>query len=197
MIDFEINARTAGAYILYDGYFLFMFGFGTNHKDKELGVVRFGGHREKGETAIQCVTREVKEECLLDVAFYNNKYIYVEKDNGRDYEKIKGNQDINPILVIKWQDNSISIMYLAYGKGKLVPSMETQGILLLRKEDINLICSKDTTFKDYKDYGGKFILVNPLPEDAVLVPHNQLRFLNKLFTLESELMTNYIKSYTR
>lgn len=196
MIDFEINARTVGAYVLYDGYFLFMFGFGANHKDSELGVVRFGGHREKGETAIQCVTREVKEESSLDVAFYDNKHIYIEKENGRDYEKIKGNQDNNPILVIKWQDNSISIMYLAYGKGKLVPSMETQGILLLRKEDINLICSKDTTFKEYKDNGGKFILVNPLPEDAVLIPHNQLRFLNKLFTFESELMTNYIKSYT-
>lgn len=45
MIAFEINARTAGAYILYDGYFLFMFGVGANHKDNELGVVRFGGHR--------------------------------------------------------------------------------------------------------------------------------------------------------
>ncbi len=194
MIDFETCARAAGAYVLYNGYFLFMFGFGTNHKDNELGVVRFGGHIEKGETAIQCVAREVKEESSLDVDFYNNKYIYIEKDNGRDYEKIKGDKDNNPILVIKWQDGSISLMYLAYGKGKLVPGMETQGILLLRKEDINLICSRDTTFKEYKDNGGKYILVNPLPEDAILVPHNQLRFLNKLFTLEADLMNDYMKS---
>lgn len=87
-------------------------------------------------------------------------------------------------------------MYLAYGKGKLVPSMETQGILLLRKEDINLICSKDITFKEYKNNGGKYILANSFPDDAILIPHNQMRFLNKLFTLESELMTDYISSYT-
>lgn len=195
MDDFEIEAKTAGAYVLYKGYFVFMFGFGSNHKDNELGVVRFGGHREIGETSIQCVTREVKEESSLDVAFYNNKYTYVEKDNGKDYEKVKGNRDINPILVIKRQDNSKSLMYLAYGMGELAPNMETQGILLLRKEDINLICSKDTTFKKYKDYGGKFILVKSLPEDALLIPHSQLHFLNKLFTLESELINNYIKSY--
>lgn len=196
MIDFETNARTAGAYVLNNGYFVFMFGFGTNHKDNELGVVRFGGHLEKGETAIQCVIREVKEESSLDIDFYDNKYIYIEKDNGKSYEKIKGKEDNNPILVIKWQDNNISIMYLAYGKGKLVPSMETQGILLLRKEDINLICSKDITFKEYKNNGGKYILANSFPDDAILIPHNQMRFLNKLFTLESELMTDYISSYT-
>ena len=196
MINFEINARTAGAYVLYNGYFVFMFGFGTNHKDNELGVVRFGGHLEKGETAIQCVIREVKEESSLDVDFYDNKYIYIEKDNGTNYDKIKGNEVNNPIYVNKWKDNSISIMYLAYGRGKLAPSMETQGILLLRKEDINLICSNNTTFKEYKNNGGKFILVNPLPDDAFLISHNQLYFLNKLFTLESELMTNYVKSVT-
>lgn len=87
-------------------------------------------------------------------------------------------------------------MYLAYGHGKLTPNMETQGILLLRKEDIHLICSKDTTFKEYKENGGEFILVNPLPEDALLLPHNQLRFWDKLFTLESELMDDFVKPYT-
>jgi hypothetical protein len=29
MIDIELNTRTAGAYVLYDGYFVFMFGFGS------------------------------------------------------------------------------------------------------------------------------------------------------------------------
>ncbi len=65
MVDIEINPRTAGAYVLYNGYFVFMFGFGSNHKDNELGVVRFGEHLEKGETAIECVTREVKEESSI------------------------------------------------------------------------------------------------------------------------------------
>jgi len=68
MMDIELNTRTAGAYVFYDGYFVFMFGFGSNHPDSELGVVRFGGHREKDETVIECVTREVKEESSLDIS---------------------------------------------------------------------------------------------------------------------------------
>ena len=46
MLDLEKQTVTAGAYILYNGYFLFMFGFGSKKDTNELGVVRFGGHRE-------------------------------------------------------------------------------------------------------------------------------------------------------
>ena len=69
MINLEKSTKTAGAYVLYDGYFLFMFGFGSKHKGNELGVIRFGGHREKGETVLQCVAREVREESSVDIAF--------------------------------------------------------------------------------------------------------------------------------
>ena len=191
MIDIEKNTKTAGAYVLYDGYFLFMFGFGSKHRSNELGVVRFGGHREKGETVLQCVVREVKEESSLDITFYNNTCMYVKKDNG-GCEKVEGNQETNPILVLEGQDSSLSATYLTYGKGILAPDMETQGILLLRKEDISMICAGDTTFGAYQESGGKFLLANPLPGDCVLVPHVQLRFLNDLFTLESELMAAYM-----
>ena len=67
--DLERNTSAAGAYVLYDGYFVFMFGFGSNHTEHELGVVRFGGHLEEGETIVQCIEREVKEESSLDITF--------------------------------------------------------------------------------------------------------------------------------
>ena len=192
MLNIDKNTSTAGAYVLYSGYFLFMFGFAKDNKDNHLGVVRLGGHREQGETAIQCAVREVKEESSLDIVFYNNKYIYVENGNS-EYEKITGNQENNPIFV-RGRESNLSIMYLAYGRGVLLPNMETQGVLLLRREDIEIICSREITFKEYKENGGKFILAKALPDEGILSPHIQLQFLNQLFTLENGLMTDFMKS---
>lgn len=87
-------------------------------------------------------------------------------------------------------------MYLAHGHGMPAPKMETQGILFLRKEDIHMICAKDTTFAEYKENGGKFLLARELPESAVLSPHTQIRFLHGLFALEGDLMARYMGSYS-
>lgn len=51
------NARTSGAYVLYNGLFIFQVG-PTKEGDK-LGVVRLGGHREGNETALETAKREV------------------------------------------------------------------------------------------------------------------------------------------
>lgn len=194
MLDLELFTHTAGAYVYHNGYFLFMFGFGSNHPKNELGIVRFGGHREKGESAIQCVRREVEEEASLDVTFYNNEYTYVEKSDRQGYEKIQMHHQHKPILILRGENDKLSLMYLTYGHGTLTPKMETQGILFLRKEDIQRICARTTTFWEYKDSGGKFLLVDALPETAVLSPHTQIRFLNDLFSLEKNLMERYMGS---
>ena len=144
--------------------------FGFNADKTKLGVVRFGGHVEPGETAVECVIREVKEECSLDLEFFQTE----------------------PIFVRQGVDGKLSVMYLTYGKGELKPNMETQGILLMRREDIENICTKNMKFKDYKESGGKYILVVDLPEEHYLEPHVQLQFLNSLFASESELMKNFI-----
>jgi len=191
MTNLDRRTNTAGAYVLCDGYFVFMFGFGSNHGENELGVARLGGHREKGESAVQCAIREVREEASLDIALYRSPFTYFEQKN--EHRKNKGKQETNPILVLKY-DNRLSLMYLAYGSGALRPAMETQGILLLRKEDIAMICADRLTFGAYKKNGGKFVLVQQLPEQAILVPHTPLRFLNKLFDLESEMMAEFMKA---
>ena len=193
MIDININVKTAGAYVLFDGYFVFMFGFGNDHTNNELGIVRLGGHCEINEHSIECIIREIKEESSLDITFFKNKITYYRKNNSIEYEKAITTQEINPILVLNGSDNKYSVMYLTYGHGKLVPQMETQGILLLRKEDVEMICTKNVTLKEYKENGGKFLLAKELPENAVLLPHIQLRFLHDLFELEEDMMENYMK----
>jgi len=195
MAAIEANIETAGAYVLYEGYFVFMFGFGSHHPANELGIVRFGGHREAGETAIECVRREVKEESSLDVTFFENQAIYMENDHGNGYDRTKGSQRVHPILISRREENRFSAMYLAHGHGSLVPGAETQGVLFLRREDLGMICSRDTTLREYTENGGKLLLAGDLPESAVLSPHTQIRFLNRLFTLEEKLLTDYTASY--
>ena len=52
----------------------------------------------------------------------------------------------------------------------------------------------DGYFAFMKENDGKFILARPLPEDAILVPHAQLCFLDTLFALESEMMADFMKA---
>ena len=122
MINIEKHARTAGAYVLYGGYFLFMVGHGKNHGKNELGVVRFGGHREKNETLMQCAAREVKEEASLDVAFYNSEAAYFYREDTDMYRRIRLNEAPSPVLAIRWMGGVLSVMYLAYGMGELKPA---------------------------------------------------------------------------
>ena len=192
MFDIEKYTTKAGAYVLYNGYFLFMVGFAAGHDDNVLGVVRFGGHRESGESAAECAIREIKEETSLDTKFYDNNITYTVEDNLENTPRISCDEKQNPILIRTGKDGALSIMYLTYGVGDLKPDMETQGILLLRKEDVESICSGVVSLREYKENGGKIILAKPLPDDAVLSPNIQLRFLNKLFVVEPELMKDYI-----
>jgi len=193
MENFELNIKAAGAYILYENYFVFMFGHGKNHSLNELGIVRFGGHLEKNETPIQCVLREVQEEASLDLTFLDNRITYL-NENNISRKLIIHRQSPNPIFVINNSDNEFSLMYLTYGKGTLIPKMETQGVIYLRKIDIEMICTKQTTLKEFKKNGGKFSLVKDLSEDSILIPHTQIIFLNDLFTLEKELMDKYMEN---
>jgi len=191
MINIERHTATAGAYVLHNGYFLFMCGPGQNHAAGELGVVRFGGHREKNETALQCAAREVKEEASLDIAFHGSGVTYLMEEGIGKHEKINLREACNPVLVIRGERGALSVMYLAHGVGALKPDMETQGILLLRREGIAALCAGKVTLGAYRANGGKLILARPLPDDAVLVPHIQLHFLNRLFGMEPALMDGF------
>lgn len=89
MYDIEANTETAGAFILHDDYFLFMFGRGSHLNDNELGIVRLGGHCEEGETVSECVIREIKEEISLDAILCNNKTTYISDKESQTYQRME------------------------------------------------------------------------------------------------------------
>jgi hypothetical protein len=203
MVDIEKQTTTAGVYIIYKDYFLFMFGYDSNSNTNELGVVRFGGHREKNETLTECVKREIEEETRLNCQLLDNTITYRFNDKSKNFSKVEYSKKLLlniplPILITDRPDKTLSVMYLAYGKGKLRPNMETQGILLLRRQDIDLICSNNITFAEYQKKGGKCILTEKLkkvgenPENFILAPKIQLLFLNQLFKLEPKSMERWL-----
>jgi 8-oxo-dGTP pyrophosphatase MutT (NUDIX family) len=182
------NFSTAGAFVLYDGLFAFMVGHGAAHRDNELGIVRFGGHREGNETAEKCAIREVKEEATLDIEIFNSSVTYSENS-----ERIDCDIAPRPVL-IRGESDRLSIMFLARARGTIKPNMETQGILLLREKNVRLICSGQITLREYLASGGAAVGVEKFSQDCVLVPHFQLLFLNKLLDCERKLMTDFLKS---
>ena len=202
MYNLEEQTKTAGAYIMYNGYLLFMFGFSNDKSSTDLGVVRFGGHKENNENVLSCVKREVKEETSLDSEFYLNNIVYSYKLKEDVFKKIDSysivteTSEILPMLLELKEDNSLSLMYLLKGFGKLEPSMETQGILLLRFKDLKDICTKQISFKDYIDNGGKYVVTKKLkkvennPKKYKLIPRAQLLFINKFLQVNPKLI-NY------
>ena len=82
-------------------------------------------------------------------------------------------------------------MYLAYGSGVLMPAMETQGVLLLAREDLRALCSGTLTLGSCLERGAIALLAKPLPNSAPLRAAFQAQFLNDLFEREPECMERF------
>ena len=62
-----VNSKilTAGVFVNINGYFPFQ--VGPTKSGTALGFVRIGGHRENGETGLQCASREAFEEASIAI----------------------------------------------------------------------------------------------------------------------------------
>lgn len=143
LIHIDKNVRTSGAYVMYKN--LFDFQVGPTSKRDTLGVVRLGGHIEADETAVETAKREVEEEASIDITILNSPTTYYKESWNAQSKKVKVENEVNPILIIDSPDESLSIMYVAYSKMLPKPSSETNGLLLLSLNDIELICTGKIT----------------------------------------------------
>ncbi|HDR7556761.1 TPA: NUDIX domain-containing protein, partial [Bacillus mobilis] len=178
MIHIDKNVRTSGAYVMYRN--LFVFQVGPTSKGDTLGVVRLGGHKEADETAVETAKREVKEEASIDVSILNSPTTFYKENWNAQSKKIKIESEVNPLLIIDSQDETLSIMYVAYSKIPPKPSSETNGLLLLSLNDIELICTGKITLNDYINQDGVAILKEKMNKDLVLQPFPQLLFLAEI-----------------
>ena len=185
-ININQNVKTSGAYVIYQG--LFIFQVGPTEKADKLGVVRLGGHKELEETALETASREVFEESSMKIIPINSPITYHLSEWGNHPSIIKLEEEIAPILVKGNAQEPLSIMYLSYSKDAPTPSSETNGLLLLTPKDIHFICNHQITLNDFIKQNGKAILKENINKDLLLTPFPQLSFLSNLLLEHPDLI---------
>ena len=183
-INLNKNVKTSGAYVLYRG--LFIFQVGPTEVADNLGVVRLGGHKEFEETALETARREVFEESSMKITPINSPITYHMNEWGNKPSIIQLGEEIAPILV-KGNEQALSIMYLSYSENEPNPSSETNGLLLLTPEDVLFICNNKITLNDFIKRNGKAILKGNINKDLFLIPFPQLLFLSKMLEEHPDL----------
>ena len=181
------NVNTSGAYVLYQGFFIFQVG-PTKDAD-QLGVVRLGGHKEFQETALETAKREVFEEASIKITPINSPITYHINEWGNQPSKIRLDEEIAPILIKGDEQESLSIMYLSYTENEPIPSAETNGLLLLTPEDIHYICNNKITLNDFIQQNGLAKLKGNINRDLFLTPFPQLKFLSTLLKENSDWLS--------
>ena len=186
-IHIDQHVKTSGAYVLYEG--LFVFQVGPTKKADNLGIVRLGGHKEFEETALETAMREVFEEASMKITPIKCPITYHISDWGNKPSLIRLDEKIAPILVKGNEQEPLSIMYLFYAKTEPIPSSETNGLLLLTPEDVHLICQNKITLNDFINQNGRAILKENINKDLFLMPFPQLLFLSYLLKEHPNLLS--------
>jgi 8-oxo-dGTP pyrophosphatase MutT (NUDIX family) len=190
-MNFNKQATTAGVFVLYNDLFIFMVG---PNKEGDLGVVRFGGHKENDETIIECIERELKEEASITVTLTNSPMTYYLEEwdeepelMERDFEK-----DIYPIIIKGNRNGSLSLTYFAYSQEEPEPDFETHGILFLELKDVEFICKELITIDDLLKCGRKALFQKELRRDIILKPGVHLKLLSTLYKKNPDLINNFM-----
>lgn len=191
-MDLNKQVNTAGAFLLVDGLFAFMVG---PNKQGELCVVRFGGHRENSETALECLRREMKEEVSITVKPVSSPITYYAGSWEEEPKLIEQTFEagIYPINIKGEEHGPLSILYLAYSEEEPIPDSETNGILFLNLADIELICRELITIDDFINNGGRALFHKELRRDIILKPGVHLKFLSMLIKKHPDLLDKFIK----
>ncbi|SDY53343.1 ADP-ribose pyrophosphatase YjhB, NUDIX family [Proteiniborus ethanoligenes] len=190
-MNFNKKAITAGAFVLYDYLFIFMVG---PNKEGDLGVVRFGGHRENDETIIECLKRELKEEASITITLANSPVTYHIEEWDEEPKLIERDleEDIYPIIIKGTQNGPLSVTYFAYSQEEPKPYFETHGILLLKLKDVELICKELITIDDFLKSEGKALFQKELRRDVILKPGVHLKWLSTLYKKNPDLIESFM-----
>ena len=177
-----IQTKTVGVYLNANG--LFAFAFGPNQNEGKLGIARFGGHIEEGETLVECALREVKEETSLEVTLVSSPVTY--KVDSWDSQLLvvdDEEKEIKPILRI-----GQNVMFFARSNNEPMLSSETKGIILLTESELIKLCSNEIRYGEFRSWGGRSIVRSEYNDDFILQPLAQMRFLARLIQERPDLI---------
>lgn len=169
--------RTVGVYLYIQG--LFAFAFGPNRNPGKLGIARFGGHLEEGETLHECALREVKEETSLEAALVPSPVTYQGESWDAPLQAIREESEaVKPFLRI-----GQNVMFFARSDREPVIASETQGIIRVTEAEMIRLCSDDVTYGEFRGWGGRSQTKFAFNEAYIMEPLAQMRFLAN-FVLE-------------
>lgn len=185
--------KTVGTYILYEDTLAFM--IGPDNSGEKLGIMRLGGHIEKGESYLQALEREVNEEGAIRVKLVSSTDTYYKTNwDDTNYCKITNDIafDIKPLIVTGNIRRSTAV-FLAYAEEEPKPSSEAHGIIFLNKSEIKDICSKKLRLKDFLNNGGKLIQQKEIDYNMEMYAGVHLKFLYNLIENNNGLVQSYMK----
>ncbi|KYK37846.1 MAG: hypothetical protein AYK18_08905 [Theionarchaea archaeon DG-70] len=175
--DFDVST---GLLIKYNRHHVFVIHnpdrWVVNGNKKEAGVVGVGGKLEQGETVLECVKRECKEEINCDVEIldsevtyvvtseYVNKFTLEEAEKPRPYYII--------LLKVKEQDRRSYTVVFSY-EGEIYGQPEPKdvsAVLLAQDSALRYLRSLPTTVKFMKEHSAQIVERIHLPDDLYLRP---------------------------
>ncbi|MDF2700082.1 MAG: mismatch repair protein MutT [Haloplasmataceae bacterium] len=184
--------KTVGTLILYHDTLAFM--IGPDKTGEKLGIVRFGGHIEDGESLLQALNREIYEDCSISVNLINSPLSFYKKD-WNDNELINVTKEINfemqPFL-LKGDNNRLSALFLSKTDIEPIPSSETNGIIFLTKQNIIDICNKKITcLSEFIKMGGKLVQQNKIDINKEIYAGVHLNLVFDLLLAQNQLIIDY------
>ena len=160
-------------------------------------IYRLGGHIEPGETAWDCLVREVREESTLTaVPVEPRATLLVHRDAEEAPLRVldgawPAEQGPRPLALIAASDDPtapLNVMFLARAEGRPRPSAEVQGLLLLQPEEVIALSRAPVSLAEFQRAGGQALLAEPLDDELPLAPFLQFRLLARILAERPELL---------
>ncbi len=141
----------------------------------EAGVVGVGGKLEQGETVLDCVKRECKEEINCDVKILDSEVTYVVTDEYVNKFTLERAEKPRPyyIILLKGREQGKNHTVVFSYKGEIYEKPEpgdVSAILLAQDSTLRYLGSGPTTVKFMKEHSARIVERIHLPNDLHLVP---------------------------
>jgi hypothetical protein len=140
---------------------------------KKAGVVGIGSTLEKGETVLQCVKRECKEEINTDMRMKDSENTFIVTEDTINRLPLITTERPRPYYIILLNDsaprNTVVFSYRGDIIGTPTP-IDVSALLLAPDTVLQYLLSPPKTVKFMKEHGAHFIERISLPDDLQLIP---------------------------